>query len=63
MLQKNKHVYFQKEDFTTEEIARENILAVAVLKHKEKICKYCGSGPEVGEFCLTKQERINKGTK
>lgn len=36
------HVWFEASDFTPEEIARRNILAVAVLESHVKTCKYCG---------------------
>jgi hypothetical protein len=36
------HVLYKPEDFTKEEIYRENIIAVAVVYHEMKICKLCG---------------------
>jgi hypothetical protein len=36
------HELFQKADFTEEEIARGNLLAVAVLKQNHEVCKRCG---------------------
>ena len=36
------HTFYQLSDFTAEEIARQNVLAVAVLDEGRSICKYCG---------------------
>lgn len=36
------HTYYGPKDFTKEEIARKNPLAVAVLNDGMRICKYCG---------------------
>lgn len=38
----HEHEYYAAEDFTPEEIARENVLAVLVLKEGKQICKRCG---------------------
>ena len=38
----HNHVFYTKEDFTEEEIARDNILAVVVIEFGAKICKRCG---------------------
>lgn len=37
------HTPYTAEDFTPEEIARENILAMAVIRDGAQICKYCGA--------------------
>jgi hypothetical protein len=36
------HVLYKDRDFTREEIARENPLAMAVIRDQLRICKYCG---------------------
>jgi len=49
------HILYNKDDFTVEEIRSENQLAVAVLKGKMKICKYCGKvGEELEGKCESK---------
>ena len=48
----NTHVLYVNSDFTKEEIARKNIIAVSVIIHKMKICKMCGGrGYELKERC------------
>lgn len=39
---KSKHTYFTPADFTAEEVARKNKLAMAVIVGKRRICKICG---------------------
>lgn len=36
------HVFYNADDFTAAEIARKNVLAVAVLSDGKLICKRCG---------------------
>lgn len=41
------HVLYTDEDFTTEELARYNHLALAVVQDGRRICKKCGAGDEM----------------
>ena len=41
-----EHILYTKDDFTEEEIARENRLAVVVIKEGRRICKICGRTDE-----------------
>ena len=36
------HVYYTPEDFTSEEVRRDNPLAIAVIRDGYRICKFCG---------------------
>ena len=36
------HQWYTRRDFTQEEIDRDNVIAVAVIKNKEQHCKCCG---------------------
>lgn len=46
------HVLFKKSDFTKEEIDRKNELAMFVIIHNGKICKFCGkSDLELNKEC------------
>ena len=44
------HVLYIASDFTKEEIARHNPLAVAVLDQELRICKYCGRQENILEY-------------
>ena len=46
------HVLFAASDFTAEERARRNVLAVAVIEKRERVCKACGdSGHLLESLC------------
>jgi hypothetical protein len=39
------HTFYTADDFTPEEISRDNLLAAEVIKKGRDICKLCGATP------------------
>lgn len=47
------HTLYTAEDFTPEEIASENVLAMAVIRDGQQICKFCGASDQELETWAT----------
>lgn len=57
----SNHVFYTPSNFTTEEIDRRNLLAIAVVEGGLKICKKCGAAEaELSKFatCAEKWAHI-----
>jgi hypothetical protein len=57
----DNHTLYTSKDFTSEEVAVENVLAMAVIRDGISICKQCGkTEDELTEPCETPRQKTDR---